>query len=172
MNLRIDVLLNNTAYTVLGVVLCIIYYQVYGWWLQRRHKRSLKPLHPTNFYGLLLILFALITTLFSVQQSNQQSAYRECQARILQHNIRVQNDRTNAYNKTIRRQNAALDAQAIYVQQYQKLVHEGQVKHPDVKKILAEFDKDANTLHDALLAARQHPRKAKLQFITDCGTPK
>lgn len=160
--MRYTVLLNNIAYTLLGILICIVYYQVRNWWSMRRYKKHLPPLSPAAFVGTFLIVFALMTTIFQVNQANQEKDYRACQADILQHNITVQND---GRQRTVDSAKATRN----YLIKFHALVHQGQHKHPNVKRIISQFDSASATAITKLNVVIN--TGTKLQPITACGKP-
>lgn len=163
--------LNNTGFTLIGVLLAFSYLQLNAWWHERRGEKHARPLTAIGFIGLFLILFAVISTIYFVRRDLQDSqrqkdeiAYRTCQANILQHNVEVQNDRSQKFKRSI-------EAQISYIKHFQRLVHEGQDPKANPKKILSSFDATANHTIAALYSTLRAQNNTPLKFVLSCRKP-
>jgi biopolymer transport protein ExbB/TolQ len=141
-------------------MLTIAYYQIVNAWRIKGGKPHLKLMNGVSFFGVMLILLAVISTLFYINRDEEFRAYQKCQANILQHNIVVQQD-TRARNL------ASARATRNYIAQFQRLVHRGQAKHAKASEIIRAFDESANTAKAKLDTVIAKP--GKLQYITQCG---
>jgi hypothetical protein len=57
--------LNSAAWSLVGVIMTLTYQRVMNWWRGRKRAGQLPPISTAAYFGSLLLLFAIIATLFS-----------------------------------------------------------------------------------------------------------
>jgi hypothetical protein len=83
--------LNSAAWSLVGVIMTLTYQRLANWWRGRNHKGQLPPISTAAYFGSLLLLFAIIATLFSYSGKVAAENNKKCQAKINKSNVAILN---------------------------------------------------------------------------------
>lgn len=91
---RLSIAVNDIGWSAVGVALTLTYQIVSNWWRARKHKDKLPQITPAMYFGTMLLIFAVASSLFSLSSKLAQDKVNACQSDINKHNVTVANKKT------------------------------------------------------------------------------